>query len=673
MPPRSIVAVVLLVAVVSPVWSIGKTTIDPNTAERVETPSPEPLWATDKRLDAKITYEAGNARLYKVVADLARMSGVTIYCGSNPEDWRVRDIPVTVAARSVPARNLLNYLVFSTHSVLKSMKTEKGVIQYRTVGDQRVQKAIDDYEKALLEHKKVAVAWSFETATKLKDFPLSQIKPPFGSSEDWWSDTTYQIAGSRFLAALDAATKSAVLSGDVVWITPRTAPAGLRQPAIDLLKATDARFLSYLQFTNERNRKASERSGQTFTPVSALPAASTDLEDSQIRIAAGDYEVLISAGVRTSDQEWNTRNRTASASTSSMVYIEQTSNPRSIKLLVDPKYPQMPQIDFPSGDLAPFTAGMIDSEQKLTMPVDDKKPLTPADVMLAIAKTSGLTVVMEDFASHREGVDIQPSYAKDVPLERAIRDVMQDCWIDKKAGALVGSGDFWLVSHQYLVPERIINNLISKANGDGVDMEDLAPLGDFTSQAVQEWLGLKMLPGLPSRNFTEPNIRPLWSLYNSLSPADKARVKSTDGLPLSKYDTRALVRCIGDRAKTNVSRLYMSDGYESVEESLVDPKIVPSLIMRIEKNDFAYTPPAPPADKPGETAASAKVKIPVGFTKRYQYKLIIKGTDGSQTYSINLDGGYNLPYFSPEREKVLARALQQRRDAEKPANAGDSR
>ena len=72
MPPRSIVAVVLLVAVVSPVWSTGKTTIDPNTAERVETPSPEPLWATDKRLDAKITYEAGNARLHKIVADLGK-------------------------------------------------------------------------------------------------------------------------------------------------------------------------------------------------------------------------------------------------------------------------------------------------------------------------------------------------------------------------------------------------------------------------------------------------------------------------------------------------------------------------------------------------------------------------------------------------------------------------
>ena len=353
-----------------------------------------------------------------------------------------------------------------------------------------------------------------------------------------------------------------------------------------------------------------------------------------------------------------------------MVYIQQTSNPGSIKLLAGD--PQMPQIDFPSGDLAPLKVDMIDSEQKLCIPVDDKKPLTPADVMLAIAKTSGLTVVMEDFASHQDGVDIRPSYAKDVPLERAVRDVMQDCWIDKKAGALVGSGYFWLISHQNLVPERIINNLISKANGDGVDMEDLAPLGNFTSKAVQEWLGLKMLPGLPSRNFTEPNIRPLWSLYNSFSPTEKAQVKSAYGLPLSKYDTTALVRCFGDRAKTNISRLYMSDGYESVEESLVDPNVSPSLIMRLEKKDLAYTPAAPPVDKPGE-AVAAKVKIPVGFTKRYQYKLIITGTDGSQTYSLNLDAGYNLPYFSPEREKVLARALQQQRDAEKPANASDSR
>ena len=235
------------------------------------------------------------------------MSGVTIYCGSNSEDWRVRDIPVTVAARSVPARNLLNYLVFSTHSVLKSMKTENGEIRYRIVGDQRGTESDRRLRESPAGTQKAAVAWSFETATKLKDFPISQIKPPPGSSEDWWSDTTYQIAGSRFLAALDAATKAAVLSGDVVRITPRTSPPGLRQPAIDLLKATDARFLSYLGFTNKRNRKASESSGHAFTPVSALPAAPTDLEDSQIRIAASDYEVLISAGVRTSDQEWNTR------------------------------------------------------------------------------------------------------------------------------------------------------------------------------------------------------------------------------------------------------------------------------------------------------------------------------------------------------------------------------
>ena len=90
------------------VHATGRTTVDPNTIKKPGQAVPAEV--KDKRLDQKIEYDAGNARLHKVIDDLAKMSGVTIYCGKDDDDWQPRDIPVSVASRGITLRKLLNAL-----------------------------------------------------------------------------------------------------------------------------------------------------------------------------------------------------------------------------------------------------------------------------------------------------------------------------------------------------------------------------------------------------------------------------------------------------------------------------------------------------------------------------------------------------------------------------------
>jgi hypothetical protein len=66
------------------------------------------LTVTDSRLAQELTYEAKDKMLKDIVADISKMTDVTLRCGLSNEDWRVRDRRMNVFAKDASASSLMN-------------------------------------------------------------------------------------------------------------------------------------------------------------------------------------------------------------------------------------------------------------------------------------------------------------------------------------------------------------------------------------------------------------------------------------------------------------------------------------------------------------------------------------------------------------------------------------
>jgi len=685
-----------LVSVTAAALAVGRVTVDPNTVARVERAASPPLWETDKRLDAKIEYDAGNARLHKVIEDLAKMSKVTIYSGASPSDWRARDIPVTVALRGVPLRKVLLWLTYSTQSVLKAGKTENGEIRYRIVRDPRAVKAMDDFDKAAQDFEKNMAAWSLQTATQLKDIPASEIKPPgyAAASADWldgwYKGAAFEIEASRFLAALDKETMTAVLAGNAIRFSPRNAPAGLREASLAFIRAAETKFI---RFTDEGAFSGIEDPRRP----SLQPVPAAELEDGRIRISLHDGVVAVEAGVQLSSSEGETTERTSSTSAADMADLAWGAANYRGKLPKRPELPEMPRLGSVCPDLKELSAKDCESaqlSQKVAIqPNADGKPVPAADAIIAVSKATGLSVVCADFTSHRDRG--QPT-GRQTESWLLISNTITCSWKwDADAKAMVGEDMVWFRNHKRLLPESIVNNVIAKANGDGVDLDDLAQLSDYTREGVLEWLGWQKFPNLQYWSFVDQTTQPLWALYNSLSPTNKAQAKSGDGLSLARLDKTPILQFIKYRMGEDDSRLFgameessASRGSANADPAgvassvgpprapewrgLLNPDVIPSLVLRIDRETSETVRPVMlPATKATEnskeTGAEENVRIPPGFSTPAQYAMVIKGTDGKTPYSLKINTGGLWPYFTPERRKSLEAAARRRNEAATPA------
>lgn len=107
---RRLLAVVLIAAFCGcgAAWAQGKITEDPNApGARVEQDSEETP-RTDSRLAQECTLDMRGKSVAAVLAELAKLSGVTLYAGYNDSDWQVRDRKMNVFARDVPLAHLLS-------------------------------------------------------------------------------------------------------------------------------------------------------------------------------------------------------------------------------------------------------------------------------------------------------------------------------------------------------------------------------------------------------------------------------------------------------------------------------------------------------------------------------------------------------------------------------------
>ncbi|MDO8586743.1 MAG: hypothetical protein Q7T82_06840 [Armatimonadota bacterium] len=82
---------------------VGRCVADPAPA-----PTADVGGNSDSRLLQKVTYRANEQRVKTILADLSKMTGVTLTAGQSLDDWQVRDRKMIISVKDVPLVNLMN-------------------------------------------------------------------------------------------------------------------------------------------------------------------------------------------------------------------------------------------------------------------------------------------------------------------------------------------------------------------------------------------------------------------------------------------------------------------------------------------------------------------------------------------------------------------------------------
>ncbi|MCX6345543.1 MAG: hypothetical protein NT018_10815 [Armatimonadetes bacterium] len=626
-----------------------KITADPNATPKVEIPSAEPLWKTDKRLDQKIEYDAGGTRLYKVIRELAEKSGLTISCGSGSDDWRVRDIPVTVASRGLKLSDLLGYINFATHTKLTAKKNTKDEIVYAVV-DNGTATAIADNKRAVADYYKKHVTWSVETAKRLKDIQPSQVKNPMPwPLPDLPSQMDYTFKASRLMEFIDKPMLDSIISGTPVILTASTAPATLQPALIDFLNSVEAYKFAEYSKTQVDNRKWAAESGQNYPYDDIAPATQDQIRNSAVRLAVRGNGIEIHSCVMVNNPKEAFPTREAITSTDFMAQLAVTSKALS-DLPAEPKdFPQMPEVK-------PATIGLTNNSywpelaKTYKLKLDDKKPLSYCDIAIAYSKAADLSMVFIDDLSH-QGEETQPPPAdKEIDCSEAMCPIIGNIAWDKENRCIVSIP--WL-GRLSTIPERIFNNITNKANSSGADWQDIAELADYPDMIERSCFSQKIMPALPVFDFQVPRNKPLWQIYNSLPSDRKTMVASETGLKLDAKETERVVDFFENNLKNGSESNFISAVSAKWWDEFLIPEVTATLVMRVDRSDKSENK----SFGPSNTATADIPGIPHGFLNKHWSRMSIEGIKDGKKIKIDFQSQYDFPYFSAARQKELEEAI----------------
>jgi len=516
-----------------------KTTIDPNTVRSSALPK-----AADKRLDQKITYQSLDKRLHSVLDDLSTMTGVAIRCGDGRSNWQVRDLPVVVCARDLPLGKLLRAVADGTHLLMTSSEKD-GVRTYRIWRDRARKKQIEDY---FAKHKAAAQArpgWEWDTWTQLGRTQnlVDAAKGLDTRGRDFDPKACASFAGIMAQLGPDAREKAS--KDGKLCLRPKGQPAAM---ATAILRFYRASWDWWQKDARKLRRLIAEQHPEEYTKL----YPNGEPEDKPFPESSAQNMSLV---IDVSADEWG------GVSSHFEGPCESGSPPTDYppdlvkKCLKD--WPEEPQYPDPietshEGNLAApdWASPLMQAQPKIEKP-KDKKTLTFADGLSLISKAAGISIVCEDFVSHKNrlGDQLGDLYPR-INVGCAIQNLTngQYAWrLDEPDRLVVGSSREWYRRHDRLVPESLIAHLISKLNGDGVELDDVVPIVHLTDGQREDWiLESRELQGI--KWYLSKQDAPFWRLYDSLSLEDKALAKSEIGLKLAKCNPAALIATFAEAA-----------------------------------------------------------------------------------------------------------------------------
>lgn len=473
----------------------------------------------DQRLAKCITYTATGKRMHTVLEEISAQTGVIINCGSNKDDWRVRDLPIVLCVKDLPLEKLLRGIADCCHLQFTSSKIE-GVRRYRILWGPVREKAITDYLLKRDGYQDIWTNYEWDTMVMLGSMPDRNIKvDPSEFKKTSGFDFTRIMDLARIMASLPADAKQRILAGERITIKAQNLPAKL---------ATSLQ--NFYRDAWDKDQKS--QAGMTsFEPKLV---SETDLQNVKLTFSA-------------TEGKNKSISKVLGASTGNFTNTLEIGIPLEYLSSIIPycqKPPQLPQM--PKYDCAKSMVSLEDARKtgvELKKNIKIRKPAVKreiifSDCVVAVSDTSGYSIICEDFASYQNhGTDDFDIFDRKYSLDYLLSNLSPhtDWMIDKDSKMLVGMEKYWCDRHDRLVAESLIEYLLNKLNAEGVELDDTVAIKEqLTSGQYSDWIQDNRELRILAWNLVDKE--PLWKFYNSLSEYDKNRANSMRGLPLADFD-----------------------------------------------------------------------------------------------------------------------------------------
>lgn len=624
-----------------------------------------PVRAADLRLAQKITYQGGGKRLHAVAEDLTKQTGVTIRAGENKQDWRVRDIPLIVCVKDMPLGKLLQavancaHVTFGAERIAGAKDDKPGYRLYRTKKQQ--DDVMGTLDRRADANRKLAT-WAWDTLaaySKLPDATIPVSKP------DGWNeiDGTQARLVANVMGSLPDDLRTKAISGEQVSIDIGAHP---KSPALQAI------YDYALTHSNGAGPRAvlepnEEQRGQSMIALRMC-------REERPNRRAGFYFIVYGVPVALPQgkpgayymDSWQADPVALAKTVASVKKLELSPPPDVDSVLSgDDTFPDSHFNRLKTDE--DWKSAPLQRKAALSLPKTDSGRQAVTDVLGELSKTSGLNVIAEDFITPRSGG--RPTARVDASTSATIGSVLkasmifptsEDWFLNADNKCAVGWIKDWRKHHLALVPESLIAGIRARCEGQGAEIDDIAPVVDLSREQIQEWfcegfdfMGVQMVP-------VQENVA-VWRLYSALSLEDKQLAKSKDGLPLAKFDSVWLVKLIQQAQSGVEDHIVHTSPFPSQDSKrkiVGDAKQIRQMTMKLQSWPLTswgiYEPEGslfnPRFYTPGPNGPS-----------KHAYVIWLFGPSegGSTPPGASFDlplGGYGslaFPIFTPEREAEL--------------------
>ena len=631
-----VVVCLLMLVKSNPAAAVGKITVDPNTLSVNSAQAADSESDQDARLSQKVTYQVRQGRLHDIASDLSRITGVTISSGKNESDWHVRDIPVTISVKDIELGKLLSAIADVSHVAITSSKTDDNPRNYRFVRTSKMENALVEYENARKIRNRQEFDREWVAAESLALQPEQQ-----GDDEKSMKFNCARAIG-RLVSALGTNVRDSMKAGEQIVLQPESVSEKVRSAMLELV-------------TIMRKR---HESGHSFTGGYYPGSKATQQENEQAEMILSTQENSdnIYPQICVNSPAHNERGDSVvdSLNVSIKDTLDYVKLPEKVDAPLDPLGGSDIRTKYTPVKWNDPNQEFLKTKVKLRAPEELDGLPTIADVILALSDASGCSIVCEDFESQRVSSRISSFPQGEMTIQDVLRLFRWDVdWLsDADNKLIVAVSQFWIDQHRGLVPVSLIRQLKSKLEKDGVNLDDATPLTALTDGQYGGWIsGSRELSSLTMASFGA--MKPLWALYDSLSPAMKLMAKSKAGVPLSSFEPAQLAAAC-NKCNTGLTQNYHDRASREQRLLPTDPKELAMLNMRItsKENWVEYTVHA--TEGGGYTWNTSLSSVSPNDTKppregmlrKTTYVMEIFGDSGDKTYLVSNDGPSGFPYFA---------------------------
>lgn len=685
-----VVAVLALTAATAPCLA-EKVTTDPNAGGTK--PAASAQGDIDQRMAKPATYEGGYKRLHYAIEELAAQTGVKIRCGANNQDWQVRDLPMAFAAHEIPLGKLLEAIASAANLELiaKSVKGDRGETEkeYRLSLTSRSRTALDSY--LALKHQA-----SVDREDQMWDALVANADIPDSDFTANGASARMARGLGKILKELGSDAKAKALAGQKTDLSVHD----FAKP--DLLR-------DFLRAASERYPTAFE--GHTLSDG--------DIDASMLGIhpyddpATGTFGISIVPPLRSGNMVFAPSIELDTAASQ----VWQSTTGHEPPKCLSAKMPDEKLPDHLSKDLIPLdvTAGAKTSPEfmgtKVTLDLPKDRDVTYGEVIAKLAKAAGLTIIAEDYLDHKRksnmmvrsplagggminttgqiviskgtappgkiadmlaSAGVRPNtpfspisaLGKDTTVGEVLRALAKvnsgaprfEWFCDEKAKLLVARPPDWIKKHNNLMPESVLLNLKKKADGNGIELDDLVGLMAYSTGQLNDWVWQSEELGFISNTRPSPPSDSVWGFYEKLTPEDKALARSEAGLPLAKLDTEWVAGFVKAGIDSDNTIRVIGGSDESIRNQkeqtakqtrlLTDSDAVRALTLKIVKE---------PAHKFSSVGSGVVMMSASDSGDWHTYRPQLQGKYKGENIDVPLELLYpSFPIYSPERDAELA-------------------